>query len=145
MNPTRKEIANGGLFSCFLSFVALNQRQSFATVSSNVVGTDGENCLCNSPQFDATAANLLLQGAEFPFEILPTRAVRLEVCRMVRCPKTRKRVRGSQKIHTRKSVYFFIQATGLVYHHRAECGVYHQQRQSRCCISSRISVHLPAA
>ena len=24
--------------------------------------TDGENCFCNSPQFDATAANLLLQG-----------------------------------------------------------------------------------
>ena len=25
-------------------------------------GTDGENCFCNSPQFDATAANLLLRG-----------------------------------------------------------------------------------
>ncbi len=38
------------------------QRHPFATVSSNVVGTDGENCYCNSPQFDAAAANLLLQG-----------------------------------------------------------------------------------
>ena len=27
-------------------------------------------------------------------------------------------VGGTQKIHTRKSVYFFIQATGLAYHHR---------------------------
>ena len=46
------------LFSLFDS----NQRHSFATVSSNVVGTDGENCLCNSPQFDVATANLLLQG-----------------------------------------------------------------------------------
>ena len=48
-----------------------------------------------------------------------------------------------QKITTRMSRYFFIQAAGLVYHHRAKCGVYHQPQWG--CISSRVSVHLPAA
>ena len=44
-----------------------------------------------------------------------------------------------------KSSFLFIQAAGLAYHHRAKCGVYHQQRQSRCCISSRASVYFPVA
>ena len=39
--------------------------------------------------------------------------------------------------------FVFIQAAGLVYHRRAKCGAYHQPL--RGCISSRSSVHLPAA
>ena len=42
-----------------------------------------------------------------------------------------------------KVTSFFIQAAGLAYHHRAKCGAYHQPLWG--CISSRISVHLPAA
>ena len=41
------------------------------------------------------------------------------------------------------SRYFFIQAAGLVYHRRTTCGVYHQPLWG--CISSRASVHFPAA
>ena len=62
-------------------------------------GTDGENCFCKSPQLDASAANLLLQGvADKSFY-----AARLEVCRMVRCPKTCKHVRGS---HANRRAFF---------------------------------------
>ncbi|MBR5120398.1 MAG: hypothetical protein IKV02_05310 [Clostridia bacterium] len=42
-----------------------------------------------------------------------------------------------------KSYFFFIQAAGLAYHRRAKCGAYHQPL--RGCISSRVSVYLPAA
>ena len=43
---------------------------------------------------------------------------------------------------TAKGVRFkFIQATGLAYHHRAKCGVYHQPL--RGCISSRAGVYFP--
>ena len=52
---------------------------------------------------------------------------------------------GNTKNSKSSDLDFFIQATGLAYHHRAKCGVYHQQQQSRCCISSRISVYFPVA
>ena len=48
-----------------------------------------------------------------------------------------------QKILVLRNEDFFIQAAGLVYHRRAKCGVYHQPL--RGCISSRVSVHPPAA
>ena len=42
-----------------------------------------------------------------------------------------------------KVTSFFIQAAGLAYHHRAKRGAYHQPLWG--CISSRVSVHPPAA
>ena len=42
-----------------------------------------------------------------------------------------------------KVTSFFIQAAGLAYHHRTACGAYHQPLWG--CISSRVSVHPPAA
>ena len=54
-------------------------------------------------------------------------------------------LRLRQKSRINRIRLFFIQAAGLVYHHRAKCGVYHQGPASRPCISSRASVHLPAA
>jgi len=52
-----------------------------------------------------------------------------------------------------KVLFLFIQAAGLAYHRRAKCGAYHQGRQAALVshqplwgwISSRASVHLPAA
>ena len=41
------------------------------------------------------------------------------------------------------SAVFFIQVADLVYHRRAKRGAYHQPLWG--CISSRASVHLPAA
>ena len=45
-----------------------------------------------------------------------------------------------QKILVLQNEDFFIQAAGLVSHHAVR-RVYHQGRQSRPCISSRVSVH----
>ena len=42
-----------------------------------------------------------------------------------------------------KVASFFIQAAGLVYHHRTKCGAYHQPLWG--CISPRASVHYSAA
>ena len=83
--PTRKEITKGGLFSCFLFFPAVLEHSTLRAEGA--------------------------EGGRISFEILPTRAARLEVCRMVRCPKTCKHVGGARKKHLLWQVLFSMKRT----------------------------------
>ena len=67
----------------------------------------------DSSQFDAVAANLLLQGAEFPLEILPTRAVGSKFGAWFDVQKRAGRVRGEpMKSESPKGgslfIFFFV-------------------------------------
>ena len=62
---------------------------------------------------------------------------------LVRCPKTRMRVRGSQEKRPFSNGLFSIQSEGLVWNHRAKCGAWNP---SLCNdMASRDSVLSPSA
>ena len=59
-----------------------------------------------------------------------TRSIFAPLAQWIECPATNRQVEGSNppgraKIVVSKDTTFFIQATGLVYHHRTKCGAYH--------------------